>query len=110
MKKVMLADGVVIDNCTDATTPVNIFAVRDTYADAAAIRDIFKDENTKVIQVSDEDGTGIVRESNLVLENGIAVQEIENGKKQVTIILRHKTDVEIMRDEIMELQEVILDI
>lgn len=108
MKYVILTDGTQIDNCTDSTTSQNIVVLRDTYALAGAVRDLFTDDNTSVIEVYEEDGTTSVIGSNLVLVSGCTISETTDGYTCV-ITLRGKTNEEKMQEEIAELQEIVLE-
>ncbi len=107
MKYVILRDRTRIDNCNDSTTSNSIFAVRDSYEAAGAVRDLFNPENSSVIRVYNEDGTESVVGSDLVLQAGCRITE-DGDKFVCEITTRVKTAEEKMQDEIAELQEVVL--
>lgn len=107
MKYVILADSTRIDNCTDSTTSNEIFAVRNSYEEAGAVRDLFTDENSTVIYVYDSNDQLVTKGSNLVLISGASITE-QNGKFICAITTRVKTEMETIKDEITELQEAIL--
>lgn len=107
MKKVILADGTVINRCTDSTTANSIFALRDTFAEAAAVRDLFNKENSKVIRIETEAGEEVTTGSNLVLLPDCILAEVPDGV-QAEIKTRYKTEIELLQDEVTELQEVVI--
>ena len=108
MKKIILADSTIITNCTDSTTSNEIYALRSTYGEAGAVRDLFTAENSKVITVTDENDTVITKGTNLVLLDGATITPADDGYV-CQIKTRVKTETEIMKDEIAELQEAIIE-
>lgn len=108
MKKVILADGTVIENCTDSTTTNEICALRANYAEAGAVRDSFNADNAVAIEVQDESGQVIIKAGDLVLLDG-ATLEKQNDGVVCKVQTRVKSDVEKMQDEIAELQEAIIE-
>lgn len=108
MRKVILADKTVIPNCTDNTTSTEILAVRPTYGEAGAVRDLFTPENSIRIEVKNEDDETVVLNSDLVLLEGADLNETENGVI-CRVRTRVKTELELMHDEIAELQEVVIE-
>ena len=109
MLKVILADGTVIENCTESTTANEIFVLRDTYEAAAAVRDLFTNENTKIIKVQDSDGQIISVNVDLILIEGARLIEEKERGIICVITTRFKTEMEKMQDQIAELQEVIIE-
>ena len=107
MKKVILKDGTQINNCTDSTTTNEIYALRESYEQAGAVRDLFTAENASVIEVQDSEGEVITRNANLVLIDGATINPSDDGFVCV-IKTRVKTETEIMKDEIAELQEAVI--
>lgn len=107
MKKVILTDGTIINNCTDSTTSNEIYALKDSYGDAGAVRDLFTTKNSSTIVVKDENDDIVAKGINLVLMNGATIIP-ENDKFICIIKTRIKTETEIMKDEIAELQEVVI--
>lgn len=110
MKLVVLTDGTRIENCADGTSANTIMAVRDSYGNAGAVRDLFTAENSKVIKVYNvvgEEETLESTASDRVLIAGATISE--NGDEFIcTINTRVKSETEKMQDEIAELQEAIL--
>lgn len=109
MKYVILLDGTRINDCNDSTTSNSIFAVRDTYEEAGAVRDLFNINNAKAIKVFEE-GTDaeVAFGSDLVLIPGCTITE--DGEKFVCeITTRIKTEVEKLQDQINELQDVVIE-
>lgn len=109
MYKVILFDGTEITNCLDGTTSDVIRHGGETYAEAASVMDIIRDENASVIRVEDEDGTVISSSGNLALIPGGTLEVDTAGNKVCIINLRHKTEMEIIQDQIAELQEAIIE-
>lgn len=109
MKLVVLTDGTRIENCADGTSANTIMAVRDSYGNAGAVRDLFTAENSKVIKVYDvgEEETLESTAPDRVLIAGATISE-NGGNFICTINTRVKSDTEKMQDEIAELQEAIL--
>lgn len=107
MKYVILADNTRIDNCSDSTTSNEIFAVRNSYEEAGAVRDLFTDENSIVVCVYDEQDQLVTKGSNLVLVSGAVIEE-QNDKFICAITTRGKSEIETIKDEITELQEAVL--
>lgn len=110
MKLVVLKDGTRIENCADGTTANTIMAIRDSYGNAGAVRDLFNADNTKVLKIYDvtEEGEEFVTTSaNRVLVGGTTITEGEDGFV-CAINTREKSITEKMQDEIAELQEAIL--
>lgn len=107
MKKVILADGTIISNCTDSTTTNEIYVLRESYGDAGAVRDLFNQTNASLIKVEDENGDLLTKNANLVLLEDVSISPVDGG--YVCLIkTRVKTEMEIMKDEIAELQEAII--
>ena len=105
---VILADGTKIENCTNSTTSNSVFAVRNSYSAAGAVRDQFTAENAKVITVYDDEDQETTSGADLVLIPGCKITE--DGENFVCEIdTRVKTNEEKMQDEIAELQEAILN-
>lgn len=107
MKYVILADGTRIDNCNDSTTVNSIFAVRDSYGNAAAVRDLFSSANAKNITVYDEEDKVVTSGADLVLVDGVSVAPGNSGFV-AEITTRVKSHDEIIEDQIAELQEAVL--
>ena len=107
MKYVVLADGTRIDNCNDSTTPNEIYVIRETYGEAAAVRDLFTAENASVIRVYNSNDILDSVGSDLVLEDRANLFPSVEGII-CNIIVRAKTNEEKMQDEIRELQDVVL--
>lgn len=108
MKKVILANGTEITNCTDSTTSNEIYVLRDTYALAGAVRDLFTAENAKTIVVKDENDVTITVGADLVLIDGAELSSAVGGVI-CAIKTRVKSEVEKMQDEIAELQELVIE-
>lgn len=104
---IKLTDGTVIQNCAEGTTTDNIIHTGETYQDAISILDTVNADNTSSIRVFNDDDTEVAFCGNLVLNSGATVGETEDYKFCI-ITLRHKTESEIMKDEIAELQEAII--
>ena len=107
MKYVILSDNTKIGNCTDSTTSQNIVALRNSYEEAGAVRDMINNDNSEVISVYNEDDTEVVTGSDLVLLAGCTIKEVADGYTCI-ISLRNKTTEEKMKEQIEELQETIL--
>ena len=108
MKKVILSDGTTITNCTDSTTSNEIYALRETYEQAGAVRDLFTEENAKTITVKDENDITVTVGADLVLISGGEL--IENPDGIVCCVkTRVKSNMEKMQDEIAELQEIVIE-
>lgn len=108
MKYVLLADGTRIDNCSDSTTSNSIFAVRSSYGDAGAVRDLFNNKNTAVIRVYNEaTDTESTVGADLVLIPGCTITE-DSGTFVCEISTRVKTEMEKINDELHEIQDVLL--
>lgn len=107
MYKIILADGTQIENFAVGTTSDNLIHIGSTYAEAASFLDEITPENTVAIRVYDGD-TEIAFGGNLILNEG-AVLADAGEYKTCTVTLRHKTEIEIMHDEISELQDVVLE-
>ena len=107
MKYVILADNTRINGCTDSTTSNAIYAERDSYEQAGAVRDLFTAENAAVIRVFNSDDTEAVAGANLVLLDGCKISAV-SGKYVVEINTRYKTDTEVLTEEVAELQEAVL--
>lgn len=108
MRKVILADGTLIPNCTDSTTSNEIFALRNTYEEAGAVRDLFTPDNSLRIEVKNENDETVVLGTDLILLEGATLSSTGTGVI-CTITTRVKTELEKMQDEISELQEVIIE-
>lgn len=108
MKKVILADGTIIDNCTDSTTSNEIYALRSSYETAGAVRDLFTTTNSKTIEVQDEEGKIVTKGADLVLLDGCTITTTDDGYV-CQIRTRIKTETEIMQDQIAELQEAVIE-
>lgn len=107
MRYVILGDGTRIDNCSNSTTSHSILALRDTYANAGAVRDIITQEAAEVVKVFNEDDTVVETGTNLKLVDGANL--IVSGEDIICeITLADKTEIEILQDQIAELQEVII--
>lgn len=104
---IKLTDGTIINNCAEGTTTDNIIHTGETYQDAIEILDIVNADNTSSVRVFNDKDEEIAFCGNLVLNSGATVGETEDYKF-CTITLRHKTESEIMKDEIAELQEAII--
>ena len=110
MRKVKLADGRVIANCTNSTTTTEIYILRENYGDAGAMRDSFTPENSKNIVVYDENDEEITSGVDLILNPGCElIDSTEEDGIICKVTTRVKTDIEKMQDEIVELQEVIIE-
>ena len=116
MRYVLLADGTKIENCNDSTTSNSIFAVRDTYEDAGAVRDLFTEENAVVIRVfapaekEGEEDVEMVVGSNLVLLDGAKLTKNADGKFVCEINTRVKTENELLNDRISDLEDIVVDL
>lgn len=108
MKKVVLKDGTVIENCTDSTTSNEIYALRKSYEEAGAVRDCFTSENSKTITVKSENDEVITVGADLVLLDGCSINPTEGGYV-CAIKTRVKSEMEKMKDEIAELQEIVIE-
>ena len=108
MYKVILLDGTEITNCIDGTTSDCIKHSGATFAEAAEVMDLVTAENTQAIRVEDEEGNVVASAGDLVLLSGGTMSK-EGSYCVCTITLRHKTETEIMKEEIAELQDVVLE-
>ena len=108
MMKVLLADGTIINNCTNSTTSNEIYALRESYGEAGAVRDLFTKENSNVITVKNDTGEVVTKGANLILLDGCEITVAEDGFV-CGIKARTKTETEIMKEEIAELQEAIIE-
>lgn len=108
MKKIILADGTIIQNCTDSTTSNEIYALRNTYGEAGAVRDSFTAENSTTITVENENDEIETVGADLILLDGATLTKTDDGFV-CQIRTRVKTEVEKMQDQIAELQEVIIE-
>lgn len=107
MKYVILADGTRIDNCNDSTTSNSIFAVRSSYEEAGAVRDLFTAENSTVIKVYNDKDEEQVIGADLILLDGAKLTV--NGEDVICeITTRVKTEMEKVHDEITELQDAVI--
>lgn len=108
MYYIKLADGTVIQNCAEGTTSDNIIHTGETYADAVSIMDDVTAENTSTIRVYNADDEVVTVGTDLVLNEGATIGETDDYKF-CTITLRHKSEMELMQDQISELQEAIIE-
>lgn len=107
MKYVILADGTRIDNCSDSTTSNEIFAIRNSFANAGAVRDFITEENVAVVTVYNDKNEKVAEGSDLVIDGNTSLYgEEENITCQIRT--RMKTNEEKMQDQIAELQKAIL--
>lgn len=107
MKTIFLTDGTTIGDCIDTSSPNDIFVLRETYAAAGAVRDLFTEENTGAIKIVDDVTGEEMSGGNLKLLPGANLMNSADGIL-CEIHLRTKSELEIMRDEISELQEAII--
>jgi len=105
---VILNDGTRINNCVPGTTSDCIIHSGETYAAAAEIMDVITSENAISVRVYEDNNTESAYSGNLVLLPGGTMADA-GEYKTCTVSLRHKTDIEIMKDEIAELQDVVID-
>ena len=116
MRYVLLADNTRIDGCNDSTTSNSIFAVRDTYEDAGAVRDLFTSENAQVIRVfapAEEEGgedVEMVVGSNLVLLDGAKLTKNADGKFVCEIDTRVKTEMELINDRLTDVEDIVVEL
>ena len=108
MRTVILADDTRIENCSDSTSVNSVVAVRGTYSEAGAIRDLFTEENSSIIRIEDHEGNLVASSGSLVLLPGVSIRDTAGGVI-VEVNLRNKTELEIMQDQITELQEAIIE-
>lgn len=111
MRYIILADGTTIDNCRDDTTFNDIYVVRDSYEDAAAVRNIFTKENSTVIRIYDNEDHEIGHSADLVLNDGCDI--FENYDKTGFIChirTRYKDILDTILEQISELQDVVLEL
>ena len=109
MKYIILSDGTRINNCNDSTTSNSIFAVRDSYGAAGAVRDQFTKTNSSVIKVYDEaDDKEVTFGADLVLEDGCKISFVD-GTYVCEITTRQKTEMEVIKDEITEIQDYLIE-
>ena len=107
MRYVVLADGTRINNCSASTTSHAILALRDTYEEAGAVRDLVTDEGAETVVVYNDDETVVETGTNLKLVDGANL--LPSGDKILCeISFRDKTEIEILQDQIAELQEVVI--
>lgn len=109
MRYVVLADGTRIDNCTDSTTCNEIYALRETEAAAGEVLSLIDADNATAIRVYDASNdellsTGVDLK---LIDEGTIVPSATGGFICVIKTIK-KTDIEIMKEEIAELQEAIL--
>lgn len=107
MKTIFLTDGTTIGNCIDSSSPNDIFALRNTYEEAGAVRDLFTDENSGAVRVVDDVTGEEETKGNLLLLPGCDLILSADGIL-CEIHLRSKTEIEILSDEVAELQEAII--
>ena len=107
MRKVILKDGTIITGCTDSTTVDRVFALRGTYTEAGAVLDLITPENASVIKVYDENDQLITSGGDLILLPDIRSEKTDDGVI-VSFGVRRKTEIEVMKDEISELQDVVI--
>lgn len=105
---IKLTDGTIINNCAEGTTSDTIIHTGETYADAVSILNDMTEDNSSSIRVYNENDEEVASGGNLVL-NDTATVGTEDGAKVCVVTLRHKTNEEIMQDEIAELQEAIIE-
>lgn len=108
MKTVILSDGTRIDGCSDSTTVNSVLAIRETYGEAGAVRDLFTDKNTGAIRILNEDGSVYATGNSLKLLDDATLRATVDGVI-CEITLRNKTELEVMQDQISELQEAIIE-
>lgn len=108
MRYVKLSDGTTIRDCSDATTCFEIFAIRDTAADAASVSEVITNDNCRNIKVFDQDSETLISSAtNLKRDPGCRVEEL--GDKYVCwIMLSSMSRLDIVEEEIAELQEAII--
>lgn len=105
---VILNDGTRITNCADGTTSDHIVHKGATYAEAAQLMDVITPEKAVSVRVFTDEDVETTFGGNLVLLAGGTMADA-GDYKTCTVNLRHKTETEIMKDEIAELQDIILE-
>jgi len=108
MSYVILNDGTRINNCAEYSTAEHIVHTGHTYADAAELLDVINAENAVSVRVFDDEGNERSYSGDMILLAGGSLAEVD-GVKTCAVSLRHKTETEIMKDEITELQDAILE-
>lgn len=111
MYYVILADGTRIDNCTETTTSNEIYAVRDSFAAAAAVMDLFTKDNCKTVQVFNENNELVTMGSDLSLNPGMDIHHEEDAPDYIACVtLRNKSEMEVLQDQIAELQDAVINL
>lgn len=104
----LLKDNTKIENVSGSSSIYSIVAIRPTYGEAGAVRDLFTDENTSVIRLYNDDDTEVASGAGCILLDGASLTPTAGGVL-CEIHLRAKTEMELMHDEITELQDVVLE-
>lgn len=111
MYYVLLADGTRIDNCTENTTSNEIYAVRDSFAAAAAVMDLFTKENCRTVQVFNERDELVTMGTDLSLNPGMDIHHEEDAPDYIACVtLRNKSEMEVLQDQIAELQDAVINL
>lgn len=111
MKYIILADGTRIENLRDDTTVNHIFAVRNSYEEAAAVRKLFTKENSEVIRIYFDEEHEVNHGAGLILLDGCSIIEDKSENVFVCQIeTRNKDMLDIIQDQLSEIQDVILEL
>ena len=106
MKTVKLADGTLIENCLDYSNPTEIVVLRDNYTEAGEVADQITPERMRHLVIYNDDGSTAYEAHNLIY---VKVDLNAYGDRiELTISSRMKSELEDLKEQIAELQVVVI--